>query len=411
MKRIVLILVLPIVFFIMLNAVFAADYSIDKVKINGMEAGSEQIALQIGSTVQVDVVVEGLGAKKDVKAKAWIGGYEYEDIIAETELFEVRSGITYRKELSLELPRDMEVTENHTYALHVEVRDRNNYIERTFTVFLEPKRHDVNIQDVIVRPSTMTEAGKTIGVQARIENFGEKTEKNIKVEVFLPQFGASSSTYIDSLDPYEGEDTTESTSFMMLTIPSDLPTGDYQLKVKATYASGHSEVTATRNIYVKGKDADETFAEDLARESIASITLKKQLLVGQISQFKVAVANIGSAKKTYSVDIPNLSWATFDISPAKLELSPGDASEFVVRVLPSVVGVQQVTVKVKEGSSIIKEDSVGLEVVKPEEQSKTMEKLNTALKGVNGKVILLVLLGVLVLALLIAFIAGTRPKY
>lgn len=411
MKKLTLILLLPIVFFMLLQAVSAADYSIDKVTVNGMEAGSEKMALQLGTNVQVDAVVKGLELAKDVKVKAWIAGYEYDDVYAETGVFEIRKGITYRKELTLELPRDLSVVEAHEYTLHVEVKDRTGYVENKYTVYLEAPRHNVVLQDVLIRPSTMADAGRTIAVQARLENFGGKKEKDIKVEAYFPQFGVSGIAYVDSLDSYEGEETSAGSSFIMLAIPSDLPSGDYQLKVKALYSRGHEEVETARMVYVKGRDSSEIYAEEIAKESFVSIVDRKYLVVGQPNEFRVVVANLGKEKKEYRVELPSLDSGLAAVMPEKLLLMPDSSGEFIVSIVPSAEGIQQVVLKVKEGDVVVKEANYNVNAVKQEEEKESAESFKELFKGSNARYALYALMGVLAVALIIAVVAGTRPRY
>ncbi|MDD4877903.1 MAG: hypothetical protein PHO02_02610 [Candidatus Nanoarchaeia archaeon] len=412
MKKTALILAFPIILLMLSIAAFAAPFGIAKVTINGMESNSERIALELGANVQVGVTLNTAYDAKDVRVKAWIGGYEYDDVLAVSDVFDMKTGVTYRKELTLELPRDLSVIEDHDYTLHVEVRGRDNSVESTSVVYLEPPRHSVVVQDVIIRPSTMVDAGKTLAVQVRLENFGEKTEKDIKVEAYLPQFGVSGIEYVDVLDPFEGEDSTESTSFIMLTVPSDMITGDYQLKIKASYARGHEETEATRMIYVKGKDSSEEYASELAKESVTAISRQQDFVVGAVGSYRVAIANIGDSKKVYTVEVSPLSWGKAEVFPASLELASGDASEIRVSILPEKEGMQQVTIKVKEGNTVIKQDTYGVTVsASAVEKQGSVDKLNSAFKDVDKGRILMLLSGVLVIALIVAVIAGTRPRY
>lgn len=412
MKKTALILAFPIILLLLSIAAFAAPFSITKVTINGMEAGTDRIALELGTNVQVGVTLHGNSNIRDVRVKAWIGGYEYDDVLDESEIFDVKADINYRKELTLELPRDLSVVAGHNYMLHIEVRERDDYIEENYIVYLEPPRHDIVVQDVIIRPSTMVDAGKTIAVQVRLENFGSRAEKNIKVEAYVPQFGVSGIEYVDVLDAVDGEDSTQSTGFIMLTIPEDMVTGDYQLKIRASYARGNEDVEATRMIYVKGRDASDEYASELAKESVTAVSRQQDFVVGSVGTYRIAVANIGSSKKTYTVEVSPFDWGVAEVFPTSLELAAGDASELRVSILPSKAGLQQVTIKVKEGNTVIKQDTYGITVSKlTEKEESSVDRVNSVLKSTNKRNILLALVGVLALALIIAVVAGTRPRY
>ncbi|MFH1066014.1 MAG: hypothetical protein V1734_05910 [Nanoarchaeota archaeon] len=412
MKKTALILAFPIILLMLSIAAFAAGFSITKVTVNGMEAGTDRIALELGTNVQVGVTLHGNYDLRDARVKAWIGGYEYDDVLDESEIFDVKAGVNYRKELTLELPRDLSVVAGQDYVLHVEVRAKDGYVESNSVIYLEPPRHDIVVQDVIIRPSTMVDAGKTIAVQVRLENFGSRAEKNIKVEAYLSQLSVSGIEYVDVLDAVDGEDSTQSTGFIMLTIPEDMVTGDYQLKVKASYARGNEDVEATRMIYVKGRDSSDVYASELAKESVTAVSRQQDFVVGNVGTYRIAVANIGDAKKTYTVEVSPFDWGVAEVFPASLELAAGDASELRVSILPEKAGLQQVTIKVKEGNTVIKQDTFGVTVSKlAEKEESSVDRVNSVLKSTGKRNILLALVGVLALALIIAVVAGTRPRY
>ncbi|MBU4241716.1 MAG: hypothetical protein KKF52_00645, partial [Nanoarchaeota archaeon] len=227
--------------------VSATDYSIEKVAINGLFIENETVALDLGTRAQIDVWVKGF-AEKDVKVKAWISGYEYDDVQDVSETFQVSTDTLYRKELYLNIPQDLRL-DNKNYKLYIEVSDKKDYVEKVYSVHIQERIHDIIVQDVIIRPGTMTDAGNTLAVQVRLKNYGKRQEQDVKVEVTIPQLGAYSVTYVDFLDSIDSNDNSESTAFIPLKIPKDAPTGDFQIKVKALYSNLNEETEATRMIY------------------------------------------------------------------------------------------------------------------------------------------------------------------
>lgn len=378
------------------------NYEVEKIAVNGIFIENETIAIELGTNVQIDVWVKGLGEKKDVRVKAWIGGYEYEDIEAETEVFEVKGNITYRKELYLEIPRDLDL-DNNEHILHIEVYDRQDFIEETYPIFIEERRHDVAVQDVIIRPGTMVDAGRSLSVQVRLENFGQKKESNLKIEAAIPQLGISSVTWLDVLEEYGEDESSASTDFIPLQLPLDAPTGDYQLKVTVFYNRLHSETEMTRLVYVKGVD-NEAIAQ---KESIVAVSSDDKASLGEVAECKIALMNIGGSKKSYSVVVEGITWGTSSVEPESLELMPGTSSEIVISMVPSEVGKQQFTVKVMEDDALVKESLLSINVEEEKEafsfpsMDKLKEKKNMVLIG---------MVAVLLIALLITLARGLRPN-
>ena len=119
-------LILAILFAFVVLASFVAaseSYDITKVAVNGIEASNDnQVQVELGTSAQVVVYLEGTGDTTDVKVRAWMGGYEYGNLEVFSEMFDVENGVSYKKTLYLEIPSDLEVSD-HDYTLYVEIYD------------------------------------------------------------------------------------------------------------------------------------------------------------------------------------------------------------------------------------------------------------------------------------------------
>jgi len=396
---------------LLLNIASAAssDYNIEKVAVNGNFLDNETVALQRGAHVQIDVWLKGIGTTKDVSVKAWLGGYEYYDVQDSTEQFEVKNGVSYHKTLFLDIPRDLNI--NGNYVLHIEAYDRSGYVENIYTVFVEAKRHDIEIQDVLISPSTKTAAGKAVAVQVRLENFGDRKEKDIKVEASIEKLGVSAVTYIDEIDSGE----TGKSDFMLLTIPEDASSGDYKVNIKVTYNKGHSEIVSTRFLQVAGGIQK----REEAKESIVEVATKQELLVGSQSDYKIAIVNIGDSKKSYSVEVSDTEWATSSFAPEKLELAPGAAGGFVVSITPRHAGLYQFSITIKEDDKVLKEVTIGVNVKEGKEDKilslKNIENINRYINMLTGgsekNLLLLGIVGVLFAMLLVIISIGLGSRH
>ncbi len=391
MKKLMLMLLGLIVLFS--ACVSAADYQIEKLAINGLIIEDETVALDLGTRVQVDVWVKGFD-EQDVKVKAWIAGYEYDDVQDVSETFQVSEDTMYRKELYLEIPRDLRL-DDKDYKLYIEVYDNEDYVEKSYDIYIQENIHDVVVQDVIIRPNTIVDAGNTLAVKVRLENYGKRKEQDVKVKVSMPQLGTTSVTWVDLLDSIDSDDNSESTSFIPLNIPEDAPTGDFQLKVEAYYSNLHETAETGRMIRVKGID-------DVAEKqqgSIVSINSKKELELEKETEYKVGIMNLEDESKKYELVVSGLSsWAEYEVHPENLMLSSKEGSEFTIAILPVEEGSHRFSIKVLEGGVLIKEALYDLNL---EDDSGLFDS--------NRNLVLGIMIVVLVIALIATIAQAMRP--
>jgi len=117
------------------------NYNIDNVRVDDIDADGATVYVERGEEVPVEVWIEATGDKDNVRVKAEIDGYEHGTISDRTDIFEVESGVSYKKTLYLTIPSDMDASE--TYTLTVRVSDKNDNEEQSFDVRVKETRHDI----------------------------------------------------------------------------------------------------------------------------------------------------------------------------------------------------------------------------------------------------------------------------
>lgn len=368
-KKITAILLLLVGLLVVSSAALADDTAFDKVEIDDTEMTDTNVVyVERGSTIDVDVWYTAGTNHEDVKIKTWLGGYEYADVEDVTSMFDVEQDVTYHKTLTLELPNDMEASED--YTIYVQLYNKNSiYIDEEYTLRVKEERHKLAIQDVILRPSTVT-AGNALFATIRVENMGYTKEENIKVTVSIPDLGVSTRMYIDELVPEEDTDdyndddeTSASTDEMRLLIAEDAATGDYTVEVRVEYNRGHDTVETTDTIHVKSA---EEAAGEVPRTIVSVDGLSKETLTGIESAFKVMVANLGEETAVYSAEVAGADlWATARVEPAMVTLTPDSTGEMYVYVKPkesAEAGKHSFTVKLKSGDKIVTEKTLTADV-------------------------------------------------
>jgi len=357
--------ILAIVFalLVMLTAVSASsdNYNIKEVKVNDISAGDSAVEVERGAQVPVEVLVRGTGNKDNVKVKAEIDGYEHGSISDSTDVFEVESGVTYKKTVYLDVPEDIDASE--TYTLTVRVSDKTDSVENQYDVRVKESRHDISIQDVIFRPSSSVEADSALFTSVRLENLGYKKEEDIKVTLTIPDLGVSTSDYLAELITQNQEsdnkganrdDESSGQVELFLRIPENAVTGDYEVEVEVSYERGHSIVRETKVLHVSGIGAGAVSDSTISVDSTS-----KQVQSGSEVAYKVMFANFNAEKAVYSAEVAGVgTFASASVDPGFVTIQPEETGELYVKLkLNDDVqsGKYPFTVKIKSGDQTVKE--------------------------------------------------------
>ncbi len=383
-----------------LTALVSADsdvYQITKVEVDGItvyededadgvpeiDEGDVTVGLEAGESIDVEIEVYGSADEEgstcdadaddddnnscvvEVKAKAWIGGYEYDDVEDTSSTFDVEPGVTYTKRLTLEIPEDIDVGDEddseNEYTLYVEVYDDQDDERISLDTSIERARHNLNIQDVVFDSSV--DAGDSLNVEVRVENLGEEKEEDIRVEVEIVDVD-SDVDYIDELASFEIRDEDEESSdsaYLTLSLDDDLASDYYDVLVTISYDRGHETVEETHTLWVSGVEADEE-EDEVEEEADVSVSLSSTDLdasAGEASSFTLTFANAGGASETYTVSVSGESqWAASDVSPSTVVVSSGETEEVVVTVTPEAgaEGSYDFTVQILDGDGSLEQE-------------------------------------------------------
>ena len=373
-SKLIVAFLFSIVMLLGISAVSAAKFDIDHVEVDDIVAveSGDSVFVERGDESVIEVFVEGNGSSDDVRVKAYIGGYEYDDVEALSGIFEVEAGVDYRKVLKLSIPEDLEASKD--YTLRVRVYDDNEETERNYVLRVQEPRHYLNIQDVIIRPDSKIEAGRPLFVTVRVEDLGAKKEEDIKVVVSVPELGISARDYIDELAADEDSDNNEdnedeedsmSSNEILLRIPEDAKTGSYDLDVRVEYNRGHSVVTKTETITVKGSDGELT--PEKKSETVVSVdSISKTVAQDSEVGYKIMVANLGSTPALYSVEVSGEQlFGDARVEPSFVTVQPDSTGEFIVYLKAkddASEGRHSFVAKLKEGNTILQEVSLTADV-------------------------------------------------
>lgn len=357
-----------------------------------------------GDKVEVRVEFVALADSKNVWVEAFLGGYEYEDFESlsdKTHTFDIKESTRYVKKFTLALPHKLDASED--YKLRILIVDKNgDAIIKNYRLFIDKSRHLLQIRDVVFNPEGSVQAGRALLATARVKNYGDKTEDNVKVTLSIAELGVSASDYIDEIESGESESSEE----LYLRIPADAKTGDYTAKVTVSYDEDYEKVSKEYIVSVVG--SDETAEEDSQATGGLSITVGPEILDvpigGTGAIYPIVLTNKGSTAKTYVISADSADWATFKISPSNVVVVEKGESKTVyitVAAKPTAqAGEQAFTVSIKSGDKTLKDMLLKANVVGAAKTS--VFCLGNLKRGLEiGLVILVVLL--VILGLIIGF--------
>lgn len=353
---------------------------INEVKVDGVAISQDATVSAIKGN-DLDIRVELYGdlatLEKDVRVKAWLGGYEYDDIEETSDIFDVESGVIYVKNMELELPDDMDATED--YTLHVEAYsqsgDQVSY-SNVFTLRVSPERHLIKIMDVIFNPGLGVEAGQPLFTSVRLENLGDRKEEDIKVEVSVPALGVKTRDYLDELTAHEMDNEDEEDSGevedIYLVIPEDTESGIYDVVVSVEYNRGHDVKSEKFLLNIKGKEKAPVEGLPGTKTPTGLVTAvisvdseTKQVEQGESVVYKIMFANLGDDARTYDIVLTNVNFAVARVDPALITVNPDQTAEAYVYLSVdkgAAEGMHLFNVNINQDGQTVKEFSLGADV-------------------------------------------------
>ncbi len=391
----------------------APDYDILSVEVNDLQVfgGSNTIPnldVERGETIEIEVTLQGNatipgGQVPDVRVEARIVGYEFGTVSDISEIFSVDQGLVYKKKLTLVIPEDIDASE--LYTLRIEASDSRNEDQVEFTLNIDEQRHSLNIFDIVVNPSTSVMAGQPIFPIVRVENMGELKEDDVRVTVSVPELGIFTSNYIDELitehqeenEVFRLDEQSSRQLDFLLRIPEDAKTGEYLLKVDVLYNRGHSLLTESRKIFVKGLEQPKEVDTLI---NIDSTT--KRVNQNEETSYKLMFANMGTEKGLYTIQVDGVApWGQYRVEPGFITvLADGTAeANIFIRANDNAEPRNYVSVvRVLMGREIVHEFNVNTEVVGVKKETNT-----ASLKTVLAVIFVILVIALVVLGLIIAF--------
>jgi len=334
----------------------------------------------------------------DIQVEVVIRGYDHNDLIEDiTDTFDVKSGVSYTKKLTIPL---RERLDQDRYLLRVRIEGRSgNTVSETYALEVETARHSIQIRDFVLSPGEEVRAGRALLAAVRLRNRGEKDEEGIKVTVSIPELGVSATDFVDELEKDDSDDDETTSEELYLRIPNDAVTGEYTLRTVVEYDDGDEKETSGQVIRVLGTEGSATAPTKSQEKTIITVAADAQSLQtgGVEVAYPITLTNAGSSSRTYTVSANGASWATFRVSPSNVVVVDAGESKavsvYVAANANAPAGQQTFTVTVSSADKVLKQIPLSATVSAVSGTAKLKRGLEV---GLVVLVVLLVIVGLII---------------
>ena len=260
-KKFLVSFLLAVSFLFLIATVSAAGQSatITKVEINGVNVNDNPV-VTVGDTVTVRVDFSSVVNASDMKVRVDLQGTK-QDVEAETQVFDVETGLTYSKTLQITVPFDLNDVLSDFSDLNVQVTGNGLKTEADYNVRVQREPYNADIMSVTV-PQTVN-AGQLFPVDIVLKNLGYDNLNDLYVTASIPALGIQSKSYFgdlvalecnkdaNSVDNYGVNITRKcnennlqtTTGRMFLQLPWTIQAGTYALEVDVKNADTTSSQT------------------------------------------------------------------------------------------------------------------------------------------------------------------------
>ena len=379
-------------------SVSAADFgSIYSVKVNGIQAdsGTVNVSAIAGQTLPVEIRFDastGMNVTSNVRVKAWISGAR--DYSISSQRFVVVPGSVYNWLVSVQMPSDIDPTENLFLVVRVESSNDGTADEKTISLAGQRESYKVEILDVNM--DSKVSAGSNLALDVVLKNRGFEEAQDTFVSASISSLGIDARAYFSDLAPVDQSSPDKNDAAerrLLLKVPAGTPAGIYNVEISAYNAD--SVTTMTKKVAVVGAGEDSTIVSAVHSQTVAP---------GTDATYSLTLVNSGSNIAVYELVIDASSGLSVDVSDAIVAVPAGSSKTVKVNANAQNAGTYTFTVNVHSSDGqLVKAESYTLKA----EGSSTTTKI-----GGNATVLLTVVLAIIFIVLLVVLIVllTRKPK-
>lgn len=297
-------------------ATFASALDIDNtvVRVNGLNAANDNVAVVAGNTYPVVVRFTAGENASDVEISTWIQGERADRV--DTVYYDLVEDSQYKARLSVTIPQDIEPEEELTLYVRIESDAGNEEYEYT----LLAQRENYNLDVILVDMDSSAKAGSTVAVDVVLKNEGRHEAEDTMVKVEISELGIVRSAYLEDItttdvcnnDDCDSVDSKEKRIY--LSIPESAQAGDYEVKVTAY--TDDTKTTVVRTLTVTG-----TAIEGKAIANPSSQTFA----VGEEAVYELLLVNTGNKIAVYTLTPSESDALSISLSDSVISVPAGSS--------------------------------------------------------------------------------------
>jgi len=391
------------------NLAIASDVgTIDSVKVEGIEVSSDEVSIIAGETIDIKVQFTSDVNASDITVEAELEG-DKKDVDVETSPFDVESGKSYRKTLTLKVPYELKDKLSDDVTLNIKISGDGYKTTDTYTLRVQRSSYNSDIKSVTV--SQKVDAGETFPVDIVLKNIGYNDLDDLYVTAKISALDIEKSSYFGDLVALEcdedstaeenygvdikrkcNEDDTDTVSGRLyLKVPYNVKPGIYALEVEV------KNEDATNNIVKQI-----VISNDISENVIASAS-KKTVAVGENTEFNVLIVNPTDKLKVYRIISESSSDISSSVSESVVAVPAGSSKTVTITAKADSEGEYNFNVNVFSGDEFVSTVALALKAEGILKSSKSLS---------NPIVVLTVVLAIIFIVLLVVLIVliGKKPE-
>lgn len=279
------------------------------------------MSAEAGQTFDLRVVFDSIGNQNDVRVSARVLGEP--GLYETTERFDVLAGRIYSKLLTLNVPYDIDPSEN--FILEVRVESQST-IGDVFTATFAVQRASYALEFLSVESPSRVNAGEILPIEVVVKNRGRHDAKDTFVIASIPGLGISKKIFLEDLSANDStnqemeDDSIEGK--ILLSIPSSSVPGLYTVEVKAY--NDDAETVASRKVEVLSGNAN---------SAIVSSPSSRTFSAGTDGKYTLTIVNSGNKILVYNIVTESDSGLTVDFDDSVVVVPAGSskAVELIAR--------------------------------------------------------------------------------
>ncbi len=333
-------------------AVFASSVNafgiIRSIEVKGEEGlgvNAPNLGVFAGETLPVRVTFIATNNATDARVKVWIAGAR--EYAVSSERFRVLDGSTYSKLVSVQVPFDIDPSEDLTLKVSVESGNDGSIPEAIVKLAAQRESYIVEILDVNFNQKAT--AGDMLALNIVLKNRGIEFAEDTFVKVSIPQLGIEEKAYFGDLAPVDQDDPDKEDAAerrMYIAIPSNTKAGIYNLELESY--NSDSATSLSKKIAIVGAIEESTVVAPMRTRTFA---------VSEEGTYRLTVVNAGNRVHVYDFIIEADDGLSVEADEPVFAVPAGTSKTLLLKAKAAKAGEYKFTVNVNADGNSVKSET------------------------------------------------------